>query len=89
MSSERTWLTTAEAARELGLAHSTIRQAIMRGRLQAEKVGPRLNVVMREELERYRREHLGKQGWDKRHAPEFEPSPMAAWARKYRAAVIP
>ena len=62
MTIERDWYTTEEAARELGLAPSTIRGAAMRGVLKVEVVAPRMRAITRAELERYRRENLGKHG---------------------------
>jgi hypothetical protein len=73
-----------EAATLLSLAPSSVRNAITVGRLKARKIGKRLHVVSAAELERYRQEHLGKQGWEKRKTPDYTPSPMAAWARDYR-----
>jgi len=72
----RDWYTTDEAARELGLAPSTIRGAARRGVLQVEVVAPRVRAITREELDRYRREHLGKGGWSARRAtrPQVEVS---------------
>ncbi len=64
----RDWYTTDEAARELGLASSTIRGAARRGVLRVEVVAPRVRAITREELDRYRREHLGKGGWSARRA---------------------
>ena len=64
----RDWYTTDEAARELGLAPSTIRGAARRDVLQVEVVAPRVRAITREELDRYRREHLGKGGWSTRRA---------------------
>ena len=77
--------TVDEAAALLGLAPSSVRNAITVGRLKARKIGKRLHVVSAAEIERYRQEHLNKQGWTKRKAPDYTPSPMAAWAREYRA----
>ncbi|MDQ2830046.1 MAG: helix-turn-helix domain-containing protein [Chloroflexota bacterium] len=62
------WYTTEEAARELGLAPSTIRGAAKRGALQVHVVAPRVRAITREELDRYRREHLGKAGWATRRS---------------------
>ncbi len=73
----RDWYTTDEAARELGLAPSTIRGAARRGVLRVEVVAPRVRAITREELERYRREHLGKGGWSTRRAT-YPPAEMLA-----------
>jgi len=77
--------TIREAAVELGLAESTLRRYISESVIRANKIGARLNVIPVAELERYRRERLGGQGWAKRRAPGYEPSPMARWAKDYRA----
>ena len=75
----RDWYTTEEAARELGLAASTIRGAAKRGVLTAHVVAPRVRAITREELERYRREHLGKGGWTTRRTrSEQEPADLSA-----------
>ena len=66
MIQKRSLLTTAEAAADLGLSHNTVKSAIRRGRLAVEHINPRLNMVTREAIEAYRRDHLGKRGWDKR-----------------------
>ena len=68
------WLTTAEAAEVLGLSQGTVKLAITRGTLKARKVS-RINMIAPEDLEKYRREHLGKQGWDRRKEPGYEPDP--------------
>ena len=77
------WLTTAEAAQALGLSQATIKLAITRGTLKAVKVS-RINMITPEALEEYRREHLGKQGWDKRKDPSYAPDPKRK-ARRERA----
>jgi len=59
---EGTWYTTADAAQELGVSHEAVRNAVLRGALKARKVAPRLNMISAEELERYRRENLGRVG---------------------------
>jgi excisionase family DNA binding protein len=81
----RDFLTIPEAAEELGVDPSTLRHAARKGTLKAELLRPRLLAVTREELDRYKREHHGKQGWDKRNTADYTPSPMAAWAKSYRA----
>ena len=65
-------LTLTEAADQLGLAASTLRHQVQAGRLRARLVG-KTYVVTAGELERYRREHLGKPG---RHSNR--PAPPAA-----------
>ena len=52
-------LTIVEAAAELGLSPRTLRGQAKRGTLAATQAG-RMWLVTREELERYRREHLGR-----------------------------
>lgn len=52
-------LTLADAAKQLGLAHATLRRQIHNGRLQAVKVGTSW-VITEDELKRYREEHQGQ-----------------------------
>jgi len=40
--------------------------AIAEGRLQSVRIGQRTNLIERAEIERYKREHLGKRGRPKR-----------------------
>lgn len=55
-------MTLFEMARSLGLKDaSTLRGAISRGRLAAVLVG-KTYLVTTDEVERYRREHLGRRG---------------------------
>ena len=54
--------TTTEAAAELGLSPPSVRYAIMRGILQPMRLGARTVLITRDEIERYRREHLGRRG---------------------------
>lgn len=54
-------LSLPEAARSLGLAPATLRQQIKNGKLGATKLS-RDWYITPEELERYRREHLRKDG---------------------------
>jgi excisionase family DNA binding protein len=62
-------LTLTEAAVELGLAASTLRHQVQAGRLRARLVG-KTYVVTPREVERYRREHLGRIG-----RPSHRPAP--------------
>ncbi len=82
---ERNFYTVQEAADALGVTADTIRRAIFDGTLRAEKIGSRLSAIAPDEIERYRSDHLGKQGWDKRREPGHEPSERALYMRKYRA----
>jgi len=68
------WYTTEEAARELGLAPSTIRGAAKRGALEVHVVAPRVRAITREELDRC--EHLGKSGWTARRAKTTLAAPL-------------
>ena len=85
MPTEQGWLTTAEAAQQLGLSQETIKGAIFHGKLKAVKVS-RINMVTPAALEEYRREHLGKRGWDKRRASGYAPDPKRK-ARRERMKV--
>lgn len=84
MAIERDWYTTEEAARELGLAASTIRGAAMRGILKVEVVAPRVRAITREELDRYRAEHLGK-NWEARRSGTTVEGSRATYHRAYYA----
>jgi len=83
MAIERDWYTTEEAARELGLAPSSIRAAAKKGTIKVETIAPRVRAITREELECYRREHLGK-NWDARRSGVVDER-NAAYHREYRA----
>jgi Helix-turn-helix domain len=54
--------TVTEAAAELGLSPSALRSAINYGSLHPIRLDRRTNMLSREEVERYRREHLGQRG---------------------------
>ena len=73
-------LTVSEAAQELGVSPTTIRGAIMRGRITAVQLHKRTNLIPRSEVERYRRERLGRPG--KRLAPDED---LTEQQRKQRA----
>jgi excisionase family DNA binding protein len=55
------FLTLAEAAASLGVAASTLRHQAQSGRLRATLAG-KTYIVTPAEVERYRREHLGRVG---------------------------
>lgn len=55
-----TYITLAEAAERLGLSANTLRLQANRGSLKVERIGKRLLVTTPDEVERYRRENLGK-----------------------------
>jgi excisionase family DNA binding protein len=58
------YMTLEEMARSLGLKNAeSLRRQVLRGVIRAERVGQRTYVITDEEVERYRREHLGKQGF--------------------------
>jgi hypothetical protein len=54
-------ISLADAAEELGLGASTLRHQAQAGRLQARVVG-KTWITTRQEVERYRRESLGRPG---------------------------
>jgi excisionase family DNA binding protein len=54
-------LTIAEAAGMLGIRHDSLRRQARNGVLHAERVGA-VWIVTEREVERYRREHLGRVG---------------------------
>jgi hypothetical protein len=68
MSTPQELISLATAAKELGLTPAALRGAIARKVLTPVRVDGRTNMLTRAEVERYRREHLGKQG--KRPQPE-------------------
>ncbi len=76
--------TVAEAAEVLGLGIPAVQAAIRRGTLVATKAAPHLNLITPDEVARYRVVHRGSQGWDKRKAPDYQPSVRAERARSYR-----
>jgi Helix-turn-helix domain len=64
---------TAEAAEVLGLSQSALKDAARRGALQVVQIAGR-NLITHAEMERYRRDHLGRGGWAARKAPGYEPN---------------
>ncbi len=73
-------LTTAEAAAELGRSASTIRTLIQQGRLRVERPDARTVLVPWTELDRYKRESLGKPG-----RKSDTPTKAAEYQRAHRA----
>jgi hypothetical protein len=61
------YVTTAEAGALLGLTPAAVRRAIAEGRMQAEKIAPRLTLVSLVEVEKYRRERLGRRQQARQH----------------------
>jgi excisionase family DNA binding protein len=55
----KNYLTTAEAAAEIGVTASRVRQLILAGDLAAEKIGRDL-VVKARDLKKYKRPKLGR-----------------------------
>lgn len=62
------YYTTTEAAELLGLSPPSVRDAVRRGRLHTERKGGR-NLIVAEEVDRYRAEVLGTRGWQERKSP--------------------
>jgi excisionase family DNA binding protein len=58
--------TTREAASLLGLTPSALRSAIANGVLRALRIDERTNLISEDEIERYRRENLGRRGRPKK-----------------------
>ncbi|HTJ74919.1 MAG TPA: helix-turn-helix domain-containing protein [Acidimicrobiales bacterium] len=56
MEAERTWMTTAQAARRLGMSRARLYRVIDSGTLPAYKIG-RLIRLQVGDVEAYRREH--------------------------------
>lgn len=61
----------------LGIAQGTLNVQARRGRLRARKVG-HFWTVQTAEIERYRREVLGKAGWPTKAEPFLAPAVAAA-----------
>ena len=71
------YLKVTEAAKELGLTPWGVRTAIQEGRITPVRLDKtsRTNLIPLEEVERYRREHLGQRGKRKKKSviePEEE-----------------
>ena len=76
------YYSTKEAAEILGLTHAAVKHAVWRGAIQAEQLARR-HLIPLAEIERYRREVQGTQGWDKRKQPDYQPN---AKQRQYQRA---
>jgi excisionase family DNA binding protein len=70
------YLTVSEAAQELGLTPWGLRTAIQEGRITPVRLDKtsRTNLIPREEVERYRREHLGQRGKRKKKPASEKPA---------------
>jgi hypothetical protein len=64
--------TAEEAAEVLGIAYSSVRNAITRDALKVVRINERTPLIPASEIERYRRENLGKRGRP-RKTPPVEP----------------
>src|SRR5947209_7554368 len=79
------YYTTAEVATLLGLSHDTVRGAVSRGTLKAEHVARR-SLIPAAEIERYREEVQGTQGWERRKEEGYTPNDkQRAYQRAYYA----
>src|SRR5437763_14213139 len=67
------YYTTKEAADLLGLSQSAMQNAVRRGVLKVERL-PRRTLIHAAEIERYREEVQGTQGWEKRKQPDYTPN---------------
>jgi len=80
------YYTTTEAAHELGVQPTSLRKVVANGTIAVryvEELGR--NLIAADELERYRGEHAGQQGWTTRKDPSYQPTnSRAAYFRAYR-----
>src|SRR5919202_3875260 len=76
------YYTTKEAAEILGLTHAGVKHAVWRGAIWAKQIARR-HLIPAAEVERYRREVQGRQGWEKRKQPNYQPNEKQ---RKYQQA---
>jgi excisionase family DNA binding protein len=67
------YYSTKEAAEILGLSHAAVKHAVWRGAIQAEQIARR-HLIPVAEVERYAREVRGRQGWEKRKQPDYQPN---------------
>ena len=78
------YLTVKEAAAELGLSASALRSAINYGSLHVVRLDGRTNLIHRDEVERYGREHQGRRG--KRMLPDEALTEQQRTQRAYQQA---
>ena len=80
------YYTTTEAARELGVQPGAVRDAVARGAIAVRHVEEiDRNLIALQDLERYRAERAGQQGWAARKDPTYQPTDSrAAYFREYR-----
>jgi hypothetical protein len=69
---ERDMLTVAETARELDLTVRGVQNRLLRGLMQGERVTPRLWLIPREEVERWKALGRQKPGRKPRHQTDEE-----------------
>ncbi len=84
----KVYFSTHEAAQSLGLTHPGLRNAITRKKIAVlRREDIRRNFIAEEEVERYRREQHGQQGWEARREPNYVPDQLgrADYMREYRA----
>lgn len=62
-------LTVKQAASELGMQEASVRKAILAGRLVAQRVGERLLVIHRQDVERYKSEYPRTPGRPRKTPP--------------------
>jgi len=81
-----TYYTTTEAAHALGVQPTSLRKVVANGTIvvrYVEELGR--NLIAADEVERYRAEHAGQQGWTVRKDPNYQPTnSRAAYFRAYR-----
>ncbi len=68
------YLTVADAARELGIGRSAFHARLQRGEIQAIRASPRLLLIPRKEVERWRGKGKLKPGPKPRRRPNEEES---------------
>ena len=77
-------ITVAQAAEELGLTPQAVRNAVMRGHITPERLDGRTSLLPRAEIDRYRRERLGRHG--KRTLPDEALTEQQRRQRAYQRA---